>query len=368
MLRIVLWTLAGIVMLDIVIAGVFAACAAGYRYRGLRQLRHLEAMWHGEPQHASSYPWAGRRVRRRRVIAPVLLGTVILAGTAMANDGARDVVGSALDTLASRLGIGPDRQVTVVAEPVSEGAAGPLREHSQSGVPERSNPGVVQRTHAQSQPAQTGPPFDDPTTTDQAGVAPTGGPSMLTATPISASTIELAWSNTAGESAYRVERSTNGGGSGWAQVTTVGQNVTGFTDSSLSAATTYFYRVIAVREGVDSVPSAVASATTILDPPATPPSLSVQAHSTEIALMWTDVATETGYRIERSDDGGTGWVTVGTAGQDVTSFTDAGLTPGTGYAYRVIAVNAGGESIPSTPAFTTTTIADAGTPVEPSAS
>ena len=208
-----MWTLAGIVMLDIVIAGVFAACAAGYRYRGLRQLRHLEAMWHGEPQHASSYPWAGRRVRRRRVIAPVLLGTVILAGTAMANEGARDVVGSALDTLATRLGIGPDRQVTVVAEPVSEGAAGPLREHSQSGVPERSNPGVVQRTHAQSQPAQTGPPFDDPTTTDQAGVAPTGGPSMLTATPTSASTIELAWSNTAGESAYRVERSTNGGGS-----------------------------------------------------------------------------------------------------------------------------------------------------------
>ena len=131
---------------------------------------------------------------------------------------------------------------------------------SQSGVPERSNPGVVQRTHAQSQPAQTDPPFDDPTTTDQAGVAPTGGPSMLTATPTSASTIELAWSNTAGESAYRVERSTEGGATGWAQVTTIGQNVTGFTDSALSAATTYFYRVIAVRDGVDSVPSAVASA------------------------------------------------------------------------------------------------------------
>jgi Fibronectin type III domain len=367
-LRIVLWTLAGIVLLDIVIAGVFAACAAGYRYRGLRQLRHLEAMWHGEPQHASSYPWAGRRVRRRRVIAPVLLGTVILAGTAMANDGARDVVGSALDTLATRLGIGPDRQVTVVAEPVSGNAAGPIREQSQSGDLEHSNPGVVQRTQAQSQPAQTDPPFDDPTTTDQAGVAPTGGPSVLTATPTSASTIELAWSNTAGESAYRVERSTEGGATGWTHVTNVGQNVTGITDSALSAATTYFYRVIAVRDGVDSVPSAVASATTILDPPATPPSLSVQAHSTEIALMWTDVATETGYRIERSDDGGTGLVTVGTAGQDVTSFTDAGLTPGTGYAYRVIAVNAGGESVPSTPAFTTTTIADAGTPVEPPAS
>jgi len=362
-----LWTLAGIVMLDIVIAGVFAACAAGYRYRGLRQLRHLEAMWHGEPQHASSYPWAGRRVRHRRVIAPVVLGTVILAGTAMANEGARDVVGSALNTIASRLGIGPDRQVTVVAAPVSEDAAGPLRQHGQLGDLERTNPGAAQRAQAHSQPAQTDPPFDDPTTTDQAGVAPTGGPSMLTATPTSASTIELAWSNTAGESAYRVERSTEGGATGWTHVTNVGQNVTGITDSALSAATTYFYRVIAVRDGVDSVPSAVASATTILDPPATPTLAAQAVSSSEIALSWEDVATETGYRIERSDDGGTGWVTIGTAGQDVTTFSNAGLNPGTGYAYRVIAINAGGESVPSTPAFTTTMTMDAGTPVEPPA-
>ena len=369
MLRIVLWTLAGLVALDVVIAGVFAACAAGYRYEGLRQLRHLEAMWHAEPQHASSYPWVGRRVRRRRVIAPVVLASVILAGTAMANQGARDVVGSALGTLASRLGIGPDRQVTVVAAPVSEDAAGPLREHRQGGIPEPSNPGADQRAHAQSQPPPADPPLDDQTTTDQAGVAPTGGPSMLTATPTSASSIELAWSNTAGESSYRVERSTEGGASGWMQVTNVGQNVTGFTDSPLSAATTYFYRVIAIRDGIDSVPSAVASATTILDPPATPTLTAQASSSSEIALSWGDVATETGYRIERSDDGGTGWVTIATTGQDVTSFTDAGLIPGTGYAYRVIAINAGGESAPSTPAFTTTMpTADAGTPVEPSAS
>ena len=371
MLKIVLWTLAGVVALDLVIAVVFAACAAGYRYRGLRQLRHLEAMWHAEPHHASSYPWAGRRVRRRRVIAPVVLATMVVAGTAMANEGARNVVGSALGNIATHLGIGPDRQVTAVAAPVSEDAAGPLREHRQGSVPERSNPGADQRAHAQSQSTPTDPSIDDPTTTDQAGVAPTGGPSMLTATPTSASTIELAWSNTAGESAYRVERSTNGGGTGWTPVMTIGQNVTGFTDSALSAATTYFYRVIAVRDGVDSVPSAIASATTIVDPPETPTLTAEALSSTEILLTWSHGATATGYRIERSDDGGTGWVTIGTAGQDVTSFTDTGLVPGTGYAYRVIAINAGGESVPSTPVFTTTTSADAGTPaapVDPSAS
>ena len=191
---------------------------------------------------------------------------------------------------------------------------------------------------------------------------------MLTATPTSASTIELAWSNTAGESAYRVERSSNGERAGWAPVTTMGQNVTGFTDSALSAATTYFYRVVAVRDGWTRClrrsprprPSSIRLRRRLL----TAQALS----SSEIALSWGDVATETGYRIERSDDGGTGWITIGTAGQDVTSFTDAGLNPGAGYAYRVIAITAGGESVPSTPAFTTTTPADAGTPVEPSAS
>ena len=67
---------------------------------------------------------------------------------------------------------------------------------------------------------------------------------------------------------------------------------------------------------------------------------------------------ELGYRIERSADGLTGWVGIGTTGQDVTAFTDSGLTPATTYSYRVIGVGADGETPPSSISTVTTDAAD----------
>ena len=70
----------------------------------------------------------------------------------------------------------------------------------------------------------------------------------------------------------------------------------------------------------------------------------VAASSTEIDLTWADVTAETGYRVERSLDGSTDWTTVATTGQDLTTQSDTGLSPGTTYYYRVFATNAGGDS------------------------
>jgi titin len=81
--------------------------------------------------------------------------------------------------------------------------------------------------------------------------------------------------------------------------------------------------------------------------------------STEVDLNWTDVSTESGYRIERSLDGVT-WSGIDTVGQDVTTYKDTGVAAGTSYWYRVIATNAAGDSAPSnieavsTPADATT--------------
>jgi titin len=72
----------------------------------------------------------------------------------------------------------------------------------------------------------------------------------------------------------------------------------------------------------------------------------VASSPTQIDLEWTDVANETGYRVERSDGFG-GWTTVATTGQDVTASSDTGLAPGTTYSYRVFATNAAGDSAPS---------------------
>jgi hypothetical protein len=67
-------------------------------------------------------------------------------------------------------------------------------------------------------------------------------PSNVTATASSASQINLSWTDVAGESGYKIERSSNGT-SGWSQIGTTGANVTSFSNTGLSGGTPYYYRV-----------------------------------------------------------------------------------------------------------------------------
>lgn len=61
----------------------------------------------------------------------------------------------------------------------------------------------------------------------------------------------------------------------------------------------------------------------------------------EITLTWQDNSdNETGFSVERSDDGLTGWAEVDTVGPNVETFLDTGLTGGNTYFYRVRAFNA----------------------------
>src|SRR5439155_21189679 len=79
------------------------------------------------------------------------------------------------------------------------------------------------------------------------------------------------------------------------------------------------------------------------------------ASATHVNLAWTDNATnETGFIVERSPDGTTGWTQVGTPAQNATSFSNTGLTTGTQYFYRVRATNAVGDSANSNVANATT--------------
>lgn len=74
----------------------------------------------------------------------------------------------------------------------------------------------------------------------------------------------------------------------------------------------------------------------------------VALSSTSVRVSWTDVADETGYRVERSPNGTTGWTNVsGSLAAGTTSYDDTGLTAQTVYFYRVIAFNAAGDSDPS---------------------
>jgi len=133
-------------------------------------------------------------------------------------------------------------------------------------------------------------------------------------------------------------------------------------NSGLLANTTYFYRVKALSPGgmvQDSAYSGTLSGTTLPDPPAAPSGLTVTVPAAPtginaLNLAWTDNAdNETNFRIERRTDV-TGYVTAGTVGPNVTTFTDSGLAANTHYTYRVFALNAGGDSAASNEADATT--------------
>ena len=75
-----------------------------------------------------------------------------------------------------------------------------------------------------------------------------------------------------------------------------------------------------------------------------------------IRINWTDNASnEDKYRIERSTNSGTNWYLRDSVSANITTYTDIGLQPETGYCYRVYAVNCFGVSPYSNMACSTTT-------------
>ena len=99
--------------------------------------------------------------------------------------------------------------------------------------------------------------------------------------------------------------------------------------------------------------------------PAAPSALAAATNSsTQITLTWTDNATnETGFRIERSANGTTGWSQIGTPSANATTFANTGLTASTTYFYRVRATNATGDSAYTSVANATTLASGGGLPV-----
>ena len=77
--------------------------------------------------------------------------------------------------------------------------------------------------------------------------------------------------------------------------------------------------------------------------------------SSQIDLSWTDNSTiEDGFKIERSLNGSSGWIEVGTNAANDNTFSNSGLSSGTTYYYRVYAYNSGGNSGYSNTTSTTT--------------
>ena len=172
--------------------------------------------------------------------------------------------------------------------------------------------------------------------------------------------MDIAWSPSAGATSYEVQRSADGSG-GWTTVASPGTNA--YADTSLEASTSYYYRVAAIGPAGSSSYSSTTSATTgSVTVPGVPAGLVASPNGpTEVDLSWGAAAGAASYTVQRSPDGSTGWMTVGTPAGP--GFANAGLAASTPYYYRVSATNAAGTSAYST--IATETTGNAAVPMSP---
>jgi chitodextrinase len=202
----------------------------------------------------------------------------------------------------------------------------------------------------------SGSTFKTQATTDN---TPPSVPGGLSATPVSVSQIDVAWSASTDNVAvtgYRVFR--NG-----APVATV--TGTQYRDSGLSPNTTYSYTASAYdAAGNESATAAPVSATTLADTsaPSQPTNLAATTiSSSQINLAWTassDDVGVAGYQIVRNG------AVIGSTAK--TTYSNTGLTAGTTYTYAVIAYDAAGNlSTPSAQVSATTPPPDTQPPTVP---
>jgi fibronectin type 3 domain-containing protein len=179
-------------------------------------------------------------------------------------------------------------------------------------------------------------------------------PTGLSALPFSSTRIDLTWSdNSNSETGFEIHRSPDN--STWTLVTIAAQNAISYSNTGLTGGTRYYYRVRAVSGGGASGYSNSADAVTLGPPPAPSSLTALAAGATRIELAWSDNSNiETGFEIQRSPDGSSGWVTVTTAAANAISYSNTGLSPATPYHYRVRATSTQGTSSDSNPASTTT--------------
>ncbi|MCX7719452.1 MAG: fibronectin type III domain-containing protein, partial [Candidatus Sumerlaeaceae bacterium] len=152
---------------------------------------------------------------------------------------------------------------------------------------------------------------------------PPAAPSGLTATAASSSQINLTWTdNSTNESNFVVARATTSGGP-YTDIATLAANTTSFSNTGLSAATTYYYVVRATNAGGASANSAQASATTLPNPPAAPSGLTATAaSSSQINLTWTDNSTnESNFVVARATTAGGPYTDIATLAANTTSFS-----------------------------------------------
>lgn len=181
--------------------------------------------------------------------------------------------------------------------------------------------------------------------------------SSLTATAVSSGQVNLAWTdNATNETGFLVQRSVDQ--SAWIELANLPVNTLSYSDPTVGAGVTYYFKVTAYNSSGSAPASNIAMVTTPAMPkPGSPTSLAASAVSnSQINLTWTDASTnEDGFRVERSVDGTTFSALTNLAANAI-SFADTSLTSSTTYWYRIYAYNSGGSSSYSNTVSATTQV------------
>jgi hypothetical protein len=188
-----------------------------------------------------------------------------------------------------------------------------------------------------------------------ASAGPTS-PTGLTASAVSGAQINLSWNPSTAPSGYVIsgyQIFRNG-----IQIATT--SATSYSNTGLSAGMQYCYTISAYdnagRVSGQSAQSCATTGSSISSVPSSPSNLKATAASTsQMNLTWTDSSSnESGFGIDRASSVLGPWTQIATVGANVTSYSNAGLSSGSWYYYRVWAWNSSGSSAPSAVAAATT--------------
>lgn len=174
---------------------------------------------------------------------------------------------------------------------------------------------------------------------------------------VDGTSIALSWTDTsAQETGFRVEIAPSpiATSSDVTEYAIVGANITTYTYATAPNTTRYF-RVFATTSTHQSGPSNVVSVTTP-NVPLGPSNFVANVGPTSdknALLTWTDTPSETGYDLERSENGGA-WTSLVSLGANATTHTDTTTVYDTEYRYRIRATSGGGPGPWSTSAPTQT--------------
>ena len=192
-------------------------------------------------------------------------------------------------------------------------------------------------------------------TTPTPDTTPPTQPGTLSTNVVSGTEVDLSWgasTDNVGVTGYQVERCSGSGCTNFAQIGTTTGTGTTYKDTTVSAGTSYSYRVRATdAAGNLSTYSNTANATTPAPdttPPTQPGTLSTNVVGAgEVDLSWgasTDDTGVTGYKVERcSGSGCTNFAQIGTTTGTGTNYKDTTTVASTTYSYRVRATDAAGN-------------------------